>query len=149
MIEYPIEIPVLRYMLDDGGFRPDYAHEDDAGMDLRLPDDLIIGAGERITVDLKIHFYVDPSYYIAIVPKSGLASKYGLTITNSPGTVDSGYTGNVMVILQNTGSDALEFKRGDKICQAIFKKRENVFLVRVFEKPDTERGEGGFGSSGR
>lgn len=139
---------VLKYMLDAGAFAPEYAHEEDAGMDLRTPTNVAIMPGLWITLDLKIHFFVDPGFYLAIVPKSGLASRKGLSIVNTPATIDAGYTGNVQVILINNSKQVIEFVKGDKVCQAILKKKESVELVQVFEKPVTERQDGGFGSTG-
>ena len=139
---------ILNFMLDEGGYAPKYAHKDDAGMDLRTPESFILYKNERKIIDLKIHFFIEPGFYLAIVPRSSLAAK-GLSIVNSPGTIDAGYTGSVKVILINLSDEILEFEAGDKVCQAILKKKEDVELIQVFEKPVTERGDKGFGSTGR
>lgn len=139
---------ILKFMLDEGGYAPEYAHKDDAGMDLRTPESFILYQNERKIIDLKIYFFIEPGFYLAIVPKSGLAAK-GLSIVNTPGTIDAGYTGSVKVILINLGEKPIEFEAGDKVCQAILKKKEDVELIQVFEKPVTERGDKGFGSTGR
>ena len=140
---------VLNFMLDEGGYAPEYAHKDDAGMDLRTPESFILYQNERKVVDLKVHFFIEPGFYLAIVPKSGLAAKKGLSIVNTPGTVDAGYTDSVKVILINLGGKTIEFEKGDKVCQAILKKKEDVELMQVYEVPVTERGNGGFGSTGK
>jgi dUTP pyrophosphatase len=114
---------ILNYMLEAGAFAPEYAHEDDAGMDLRTPYNALIMPGIWITLDLKVHFFVDPGFYLALVPKSGLAARKGLSIVNTPGTVDAGYTDTVKVILINNGKQPIEFTVGDKVCQAILKKK--------------------------
>jgi dUTP pyrophosphatase len=142
-------VSILNFMLDEGGYAPEYAHKDDAGMDLRTPESFILYQNERKIIDLKIHFFIEPGFYLAIVPKSGLAAKKGLSIVNTPGTIDAGYTDSVKVILINLGEKTIEFEAGDKVCQAILKKKEDVELIQVFEKPVTERGDNGFGSSGK
>lgn len=138
----------LQYMLEAGAFAPEYAHEEDAGMDLKTPVNIAIMPEEWVTLDLKIRFFVECGFYLAIVPKSGLASRKGLSIVNSPGIVDAGYTGTTHVILINHSAKVIEFSRGDKVCQAILKKKEPVELVQVFEKPVTARQDGGLGSTG-
>ena len=139
---------ILQYMIDEGGYAPEYAHRDDAGMDLRTPESFTLYQNERKVIDLKVHFFVESGFYLAIVPKSGLAAKKGLSIVNTPGTVDAGYTDSVKVILINLGGKTIEFEAGNKVCQAILKKKEDVELMQVYEKPVTERGDGGLGSTG-
>lgn len=139
---------ILKYMLDEEGIPPKYAHMNDAGMDLCTPNAFCIKSGERVVIDTKIHFFIDPGFYLAIVPKSGLAAKFGITLVNTPGTIDADYTDTIKVILLNTGKEVKHFEKGNMICQAILKKKKEVELVQVYEKPVTERQDGGLGSTG-
>lgn len=136
-------------MLDEGGIAPSYAHPNDAGMDFYTPEKITIYPGQRIILDSRVHLFIEPGFYLAAVPKSGLAAKFGLTIINSPGTIDADYTDSLKFILLNTGWKRIEFGVGDKIAQGILKEKIPVELIQVFEKPITLRGDGGLGSTGK
>lgn len=141
---------LLEYMLEAGGFAPEYAHDDDACFDLRSPVEFILFPGQRKTIPLNIRFFVERGFYLAIFPRSGLARDAGISIVNTPGTIDAGYTGITGVTFINTDQSVPKiFRRGDKVCQGMIKKKEDVELVQVYEKPVTVRGDGGFGSTGQ
>jgi dUTP pyrophosphatase len=136
-------------MLDDALEAPSYARPGDAGADLRTRIDFRIGPGERVLVPTGVAIALPAGYVALIHPRSGLATKHGLTIVNAPGTVDAGYRGEIAVTLLNTdASAALEFKRGDRIAQMVIQRVETASFELVRELPDSVRGTGGFGSTG-
>lgn len=136
-------------MLDDALEAPSYAHPGDAGADLRTRIDFRIGPGERVLVPTGVAIALPAGYVALIHPRSGLATKHGLTIVNAPGTVDAGYRGEIAVTLLNTdASAALEFKRGDRIAQMVIQRVETASFELVAELPGSIRGTGGFGSTG-
>jgi len=126
---------------------PHYAHEDDAGMDLYSTKECIIGPNHRILVGTGIKIEIPKGYEMQIRPKSGLALKEGITVLNTPGTIDAGYRGEVGIIIVNHSSRIYKIERGQKIAQAVFNKIEKVQLVES-ELSQTKRGAGGFGSTG-
>ena len=136
-------------MLDDGLEAPGYAHPGDAGADLRSRIDFRIGPGERILVPTGVAIALPQGYVALIHPRSGLATKHGLTIVNAPGTVDAGYRGEIAVTLLNTdATETLTFKRGDRIAQMVIQRVEHAAFEHVDELPESIRGAGGFGSTG-
>lgn len=136
-------------MLDDGLEAPGYAHPGDAGADLRSRIDFRIGPGERILVPTGVAIALPQGYVALIHPRSGLATKHGLTIVNAPGTVDAGYRGEIAVTLLNTdAAETLTFKRGDRIAQMVIQRVEHAAFEHVDELPGSIRGAGGFGSTG-
>ncbi|NMR30181.1 dUTP diphosphatase [Arthrobacter sp. SF27] len=136
-------------MLDDGLEAPGYAHPGDAGADLRSRIDFRIGPGERILVPTGVAIALPQGYVALIHPRSGLATKHGLTIVNAPGTVDAGYRGEIAVTLLNTdATETLTFKRGDRIAQMVIQRVEHAAFEHVDELPGSIRGAGGFGSTG-
>ncbi len=136
-------------MLDDGIEPPRYAHPGDAGADLRTRLDLIIAPGERVLVPTGVAVALPVGYVALIHPRSGLATKHGLTIVNAPGTVDAGYRGELAVTLLNTDtSQSIHLSRGDRIAQMVIQRVEHALFVPVAELPDSVRGTGGFGSTG-
>jgi dUTP pyrophosphatase len=132
----------------DGATVPSYAHEGDAGMDLCAAEDVVVKRGSRALVPTGLVFMLPPGYEAQVRPRSGLALKRGVTVLNSPGTVDSGYRGEVGVILANFGEDDFEVKRGDRIAQVVVAPVEKVVVAECEETDSTERGAGGFGSTG-
>jgi dUTP pyrophosphatase len=136
-------------MLDDGLEPPAYAHPGDAGADLRTRIDFRLGPGERILVPTGVSLALPHGYVALIHPRSGLATKHGLTIVNAPGTVDACYRGEIAVTLLNTdSSETLNFKRGDRIAQLVIQRVETAAFELVEELPGSVRGGGGFGSTG-
>jgi len=140
----------VRYVrLDPGAPEPAYAHEGDAGCDLASSIDCVLAPGERKLVPTGIAIAIPDGYAGFVQPRSGLASRSGIGIVNTPGLIDSHYRGEVKVILINLDPvEPFEVKRGDKICQLVFQKVERVSFERVDSLDETVRGEGGFGSTG-
>lgn len=129
-------------------YLPIYATEGSAGADLKSVIDYILRTGERKLIPTGIRMAIPNEYEVQIRPRSGLALKYGITMPNAPGTIDSDYRGEVGVILQNLGEWDFEIKKGDRIAQMIVGKYSVADFVKVDKLNETERGEGGFGSTG-
>ncbi|WP_427868865.1 dUTP diphosphatase [Leucobacter luti] len=128
---------------------PGYAHWDDAGADLRSSESLELGPGERALVGTGVSIALPTGYAAFVVPRSGLAAKHGITVVNSPGTVDAGYRGEIKVTLLNTDRERpFAIERGDRIAQIIVMPVSRAVFQPVAELPESERGEGGFGSTG-
>ena len=142
-------VPVVR--LDPELPLPSYAHAGDGGCDLlaREPVTLAPGGG-RAVVPTGIAVAIPEGYAGFVLPRSGLAARHGITCVNSPGLVDSGYRDEVRVILANTDPEQpYKIERGDRIAQLVIQRVEQASFVEVDELPDSERGLGGFGSTGR
>lgn len=128
---------------------PAYAKPGDAGADLRSRIDFELEPGERALVPTGVAIALPKGYVGLVHPRSGLATKNGITIVNAPGTVDSGYRGELMVTLLNTDkTKSFHVQRGDRIAQLIIQKYEHAAFTVVDELDQTERGSSGFGSSG-
>lgn len=129
---------------------PKYAHgsEEDAGMDLFSIESGVLQPGEYRLFKTGIAIALPSGYMAKVAPRSGLALKYGVTVLNAEGTVDSGYRGDVGVILINHGKEPFEVNKGDRIAQMIVEKYEQVEWNVVSDLDDTSRNDGGFGSSG-
>jgi len=128
---------------------PAYAHPGDAGADLVSTEAIRLGPGQRALVGTGVRIALPDGYVAFVVPRSGLAARHGITIVNSPGTVDAGYRGEIKVSLLNTdASQAYDVAVGDRIAQLIIMPVPRVRFVAVDELPDSARGEGGFGSTG-
>lgn len=141
-------VRVLLQMLDDVAV-PAYAHPGDAGADLVSRVDVTLAPGERATVPTGVAIALPDGYAAFIHPRSGLASKHGVTVVNAPGTVDAGYRGEISVTLLNTDtSTPITLRRGDRIAQLIVQRVERVEFVHAERLPGSARGAGGFGSSG-
>jgi dUTP pyrophosphatase len=132
----------------DGAVAPHYEHDGDAGMDLYSAEDCTLKPGERRLVPTGFRVEVPKGYEMQIRPKSGLALKRGITVLNTPGTVDSGYRGEVGVILFNASDGDFEVRTGEKVAQAVITRVETAELEEVEDLSETGRGEGGFGSTG-
>lgn len=128
---------------------PVYAKPGDAGADLRSAESLVIGPGCRTTVKCGFAIEVPEGFCGLVIPRSGLASKYGITVLNAPGLIDSGYRGEICVVLLNTDKHkAFEISQGDRIAQLSIIEVPHVEFEAVDELDDTQRGSSGFGSSG-
>lgn len=128
---------------------PRYAKPGDAGADLTSTIDFTLKPGERALVPTGISIALPPGYVALIHPRSGLAIKHGVSVVNSPGTIDASYRGEISVILINLDSEsAVDFKKGDRIAQLLIQKVEHADFLEVSSLPGTDRGTGGFGSSG-
>ena len=127
---------------------PSYAHPSDAGMDVRSVEDLTLAPGKRVLVHTGLVMLQPPQYEAQVRPRSGLALKNGVTVLNSPGTIDSGYRGEVGVILINLGDVDFTVRKGDKVAQLVIAPVTQPDVVEVSEIDETDRGAGGFGSTG-
>ena len=127
---------------------PSYAHPSDAGMDVRSVEDLTIAPGKRALVHTGLVMLLPPMYEAQVRPRSGLALKSGVTVLNTPGTIDSGYRGEVGVILANFGDADFHVRKGDKIAQIVIAPVTQPEIVETTEVDETDRGSGGFGSTG-
>ena len=127
---------------------PAYAHASDAGMDVRSVEDLTIPAGRRALVHTGLVMELPLGYEAQVRPRSGLALKHGITVLNTPGTIDAGYRGEVGVILANFGEADFVVKKGDKIAQIVIAPVTQPEIVEVADVNATDRGAGGFGSTG-
>ncbi len=127
---------------------PQKAHEDDAAFDLRSRVDAVIPSGKITLVPTGVFMELPVGYEAQVRPRSGLALKHGITVLNTPGTIDAGYRGEVGVILINAGPADFTVARGDRIAQMVVQKLADVELVAAEQLSDTSRGAGGFGSTG-
>ena len=135
--------------MTDEAIVPHYAHEGDAGMDVYSVIDETIEPGDIKLVPTGLSFELPRGIEMQVRPKSGLAIKHGITVTNSPGTLDSGYRGELKVVMQNEGKQTYEVKKGEKIAQIVLARYEEVTFEEVGELTETNRGAGGFGSTGQ
>ncbi len=127
---------------------PAYAHPSDAGMDLRSVEDVEIAPGGRALVHTGLVVNLPPMHEAQVRPRSGLALKHGVTVLNTPGTIDSGYRGEIGVILANFGDSPFKVAKGDKVAQLVIAPVLQPVVVEVQEIDETDRGAGGFGSTG-
>lgn len=127
---------------------PSYAHPSDAGMDVCSIEDLILKPGERALVHTGLVMLLPPNYEAQVRPRSGLALKRGVTVLNTPGTIDSGYRGEVGVILINLGEEPFQICKGDRIAQIVVSPVFQAEIAEAEEVDATDRGVGGFGSTG-
>lgn len=127
---------------------PAYAHPSDAGMDLKSVADVVIPRGGRALVPTGLVVLLPPGYEAQVRPRSGLALKHGVTVLNSPGTIDSGYRGEIGVILANFGAADFAVKTGDKIAQLVIAPVTQPQVEETDVVDETDRGVGGFGSTG-
>jgi len=129
---------------------PSRAHDDDAGLDLHAAEDARFGPGERFSVGTGVAVEIPAGHAGLVLPRSGLAHRHGISLVNSTGLIDSGYRGEIRVLLLNTDpADIFTVKRGDRIAQLLVVAYPQVRSVAAESLGDTTRGEGGFGSSGR
>ena len=129
---------------------PSYETGQSAGMDIRanLEENVVLQASERALIPTGLFFEIEPGYEAQIRPRSGLAIKHGISLVNSPGTIDADYRGEVMVIVINHGRQPFTIENGMRIAQIVFAKYEQANIEEVAQLNETERGEGGFGHTG-
>jgi len=129
---------------------PKYSTVHSAGMDLRafLEKDVVLKPLERYLVSTGLHIELPEGFEAQIRPRSGLAVKHGISIVNTPGTIDADYRGEIKVVLINLSNDEFVIKNGERICQMVIKRYEKVSLIEVDDINDTDRGSGGFGHTG-
>jgi dUTP pyrophosphatase len=143
------DVSVLIQQLDADLELPTYAHPGDAGVDLVARVAVRVAPGERVLVPTGIAIALPDGCAAFVHPRSGLAIRSGLTVVNAPGTIDAGYRGEIAVALVNLDpSQVVEIARGDRIAQLIFQEVARVRWVQVDQLPGSDRGEGGFGSTG-
>jgi dUTP pyrophosphatase len=136
--------------LHDRATLPSRAHEGDAGLDLHAVDDVTLAPGDRASVPTGIAIEVDSGHAALVLPRSGLAARHGISVVNAPGLIDAGYRGELRVLLLNTDpSERFEVRVGDRIAQLVIIAVSTETPLEVAELSDSERGAGGFGSSGR
>ena len=143
----PIRVPLQQ--LDPGLPLPAHAHPGDAGVDLVAAESVTIGPGERVTVPTGVAVAIPDDFAGLVTPRSGLAHRHGLGVVNAPGVVDSGYRGEIRVILINHGTESVSIARGDRIAQLLVVPVAAVAFELVTDLTPSERGADGFGSTGR
>ena len=134
--------------IDPAAILPSYAHPGDAGMDVRSVEELVVDPGGRKLVRTGLVMMLPPGYEAQVRPRSGLALKNGVTVLNTPGTIDEGYRGEVGVILANFGTEPFRVEKGAKIAQIVIAPCTRAEIVETAEIDETARGTGGFGSTG-
>lgn len=143
----PLEISIRR--LDPDVPLPSYAHPGDAGADLVTTEDVKLMPGERALVSTGIAIALPEGYAAFVHPRSGLAARHGLSIVNTPGTVDAGYRGEIKVALINHDrTEPIVLNRGDRIAQLVIQRVEHAVFLEVDDLPESVRGDGGYGSTG-
>ena len=136
-------------LLEPGAALPSRANEGDAGLDLRAAEPALIGPFGRASIGTGVAVEIPPGHAGLVLPRSGLALRHGISMVNAPGLVDSGYRGELRVLLLNTdGEHPFEVQPGDRIAQLLLIPFATATAVQVSELPETQRGTGGFGSSG-
>jgi dUTP pyrophosphatase len=144
----PVPVPVKRLPHFEGLQLPEYATEGAAGMDVLAAEDVTLAPGGRHAVATGLAMAIPAGFEIQVRPRSGLALKHGITVPNTPGTIDSDYRGELKVILINHGSEAFAIRRGDRIAQLVLAPVVQASWLAVEELDETRRGDGGFGSTG-
>ena len=127
---------------------PTYARQDDAGLDLRAAETTTLEPGARAMVPTGLAVAIPSGYAGFVLPRSGLALRHGLTLLNAPGLIDAGYRGEIKVLLINHDRASVTIARGERIAQLVLQPIERADLIEVHELPPTDRGAGGFGSTG-
>lgn len=139
---------ILIEKINEKAIIPNYAHKGDAGMDLYSVEEVVLEPMQRKLVHTGIRIELPPNTEAQIRPRSGLALKNGITVLNTPGTIDEGYRGEIGIILINLSNESFIVSEGMKIAQMVVKQTLNVEVKEVQNLSETERGEGGFGSTG-
>ena len=148
-LHYPRDVPEFVEVLVVAESVPAYSHPGDAGADLSSADAIVLQPGARATVGTGVSLALPDGFVAFVVPRSGLAAKHGITIVNSPGTVDAGYRGEIRVTLLNTDTtSAYSVAVGDRIAQIVIMPVTRARFVPVETLPGSHRGESGFGSTG-
>ena len=143
-----IPVRVKRLPHGNGLDLPAYATAGAAGMDVVSAEDVTIAPGARHAVATGLAMAIPPGFEVQVRPRSGLALNHGITVPNTPGTIDSDYRGELKVILINHGAEAFEIRRGDRVAQLVLAPVTRAVWLAVDELDETARGEGGFGSTG-
>jgi dUTP pyrophosphatase len=138
----------IQFTLEEAGTAPDYKTEHAAGMDICCAEAFELQPSERKLVSTGLRIALPDGFEAQVRPRSGLALKHGISMVNTPGTVDADYRGEILVLLINLGQNPVEFKKGERIAQMVIASVVRANLVRVDHLPQSVRGEGGFGSTG-
>ena len=146
----PSDVPVpVKFLPHFAGLElPAYATAGAAGMDVLAAEDITLAPGARHAVATGLAMAIPPGFEVQVRPRSGLALKHGITVPNTPGTIDSDYRGELKVILINHGADPFEVRRGDRVAQLVLAPVTRASWLPVDELDETARGAGGFGSTG-
>jgi len=145
----PIPLEILVTKLDNDAVIPTYAKPGDAGADLYSISELVLSPGERALVKTGIAIALPNGYVGLVHPRSGLGLKNGISVINTPGTIDAGYRGEIGVVLINHDlHESFQVKKGDRIAQLVIQKVENAQFKMVNQLPESERAAGGYGSTG-
>ena len=145
----PIGLEILVTKLDNEAVIPTYAKPGDAGADLYSISDLVLAPGERALVRTGLAIALPNGYVGLVHPRSGLGLKNGISVVNTPGTIDAGYRGEIGVVLINHDlHESFQVKKGDRIAQLVIQKVENADFKLVNQLPESERATGGYGSTG-
>lgn len=142
-------VHVTLRVLDPDVSSPSQAHEGDAGLDLAARHDVVLAPGERAAVPTGIAVAIPSGYAGLVLPRSGHARRSGVGLVNSPGLIDSGYRGEVEILLINHGQEPVKFHRGDRIAQLVIVEVPRVTWTETDALPESSRGDRGFGSTGR
>ena len=150
MAEHSVQLGIVRLAHSAGMPLPAAASNGSAGLDLRaaVEEDVTLRSGERTRIPTGLVLQIPHGWEGQVRPRSGLAARYGVTLTNSPGTIDSDYRGEVQVLMINHGEQPLTVRRGDRIAQLVLARVATVEIIEVSVADETERGSGGFGSTG-
>lgn len=150
-----MSLPEVKIYASPGARIPEKATPGSAGLDVRafsgIDTVVTIPPGKRMAIPTGLFFEIPPGYYISLRPRSGLALKHGLTLINTPATIDSDYRGELMVIMGNLGNEPVTIENGDRIAQLFLEKVTEFRFVNVETRGElsgTDRGTGGFGSTG-
>lgn len=141
---------ILIHYKSSSDLEPVYSSESASGADIKadITEDIIISSGDTSMVPTGLFIEIPPGYEAQIRPRSGLAAKHGITVLNTPGTIDADYRGEIKIILINLGKEDFIIKRGDRIAQMVFAPVVRAQFERTIELNDSNRGSGGFGSTG-
>lgn len=143
-------VDVLVHRIDPDLPLPSYAHPGDAGLDLVTRVAAVVPPGERVLLPTGVAIALPEGYAAFVHPRSGLAVRYGVSLVNAPGTIDAGYRGEIAVSVVNLDPrEPVTFDRGDRVAQLVVQRVEHAVLHEVESLPGSDRGAGGFGSSGR
>jgi len=145
----PIGVQVKRLPHGEGLDLPAYATSGAAGMDVLSAEDVVLKPGERYAVATGLAVAIPAGYEIQVRPRSGLAFKHGVTVPNTPGTIDSDYRGELKVLMINLGTEDFPIKRGERVAQLVLAPVTQARWDEVVVLDETDRGSGGFGSTGR
>ena len=149
MTDLPVGVRIMRLPHGEGLALPAYATDGAAGMDVLAAEDVVLPPGGRHADATGYALAIPHGFEVQVRPRSGLALKHGITVPNTPGTIDSDYRGEVKVILINHGADDFAIQRGDRIAQLVLAPVVQARFTAVETLDDTARGSGGFGSTGR